>query len=96
MEMNSEVVSLRERLIVHLYSFNVTVLDTWGVNYPHSPISVPTPSTLPPKLIRADSPPEDPPEVRFLCFGFTVRPNVLFTDSAIIIAADTRSACLLL
>lgn len=45
-------------------------------------ISVPTPKTLPPKVIRADSPPLLPPDVNFRFRGFTVRPNTLFTDSA--------------
>lgn len=45
-------------------------------------ISVPTPNGLPPKTIRADSPPDEPPEVTFLFSGFTVLPNTLLTDSA--------------
>ena len=53
------------------------------------PISVPMPRQLPPKAIKADSPPEEPPEVNFLFKGLTVRPNVLLTDSAIIIAVGT-------
>lgn len=70
------------------------------------PISVPTPRTLPPKAMRALSPPELyspkqlqsldhyeatylPPEVKFLLRGLTVRPKVLFTLSAIIIAVGT-------
>lgn len=55
-----------------------------------SPISVPIPSTDPDPAINALSPPLEPPDVRLLLRGFTVRPNVLFTDSAIIIAADTE------
>jgi hypothetical protein len=50
------------------------------------PMSVPTPSGLPPKAIRADSP---PPEVSFRFSGLTVRPKVLLTDSAIIMAVGT-------
>jgi hypothetical protein len=53
------------------------------------PISVPTPSGLPPKAIRADSPPDDPPEVNFRLRGLSVLPNTLLTDSAIIIAVGT-------
>lgn len=45
-------------------------------------ISVPIPRGLPPKAIRADSPPEDPPEVVLRFKGFTVLPKVLLTDSA--------------
>jgi len=45
-------------------------------------ISVPIPKGLPPNAIRADSPPEEPPEVTLRLSGLTVRPNVLFTDSA--------------
>jgi hypothetical protein len=52
-------------------------------------MSEPTPSGLPLNAIRADSPPELPPLVVFLFLGFTVRPKVLFTDSAIIIAVGT-------
>lgn len=36
------------------------------------PISLPTPSGLPRKIIRADSPPDEPPGVRLLFKGFTV------------------------
>jgi hypothetical protein len=53
------------------------------------PISDPTPRGLPPNAISADSPPELPPLVVFLFIGFTVRPKVLFTDSAIIMAVGT-------
>jgi hypothetical protein len=52
-------------------------------------ISVPTPKGLPPNAISADSPPDEPPEVSLRLRGLTVRPNVLFTDSAIIIAVGT-------
>ena len=52
-------------------------------------MSVPMPSALPPKAIKADSPPLEPPEVSFRFRGFTVLPNTLFTDSAIIIAVGT-------
>lgn len=45
-------------------------------------ISVPTPRGLPPNVMSADSPPEDPPDVTLRFNGLTVRPNVLFTDSA--------------
>jgi len=45
-------------------------------------ISVPTPNGLPPKAIRADSPPEEPPEVVLRFRGLSVRPKVLFTVSA--------------
>jgi hypothetical protein len=53
------------------------------------PISVPTPRGLPLNVMRADSPPEEPPDVSFLFNGFTVRPKTLFTDSAIIMAVGT-------
>lgn len=52
-------------------------------------MSVPTPKGLPPNAISADSPPDEPPDVNFLFSGFTVRPKVLLTDSAIIIAVGT-------
>ena len=68
-------------------------------------MSVPTPSGLPPNEIRADSPPEDPPEVKFRFLGFRVLdtqqalstslsyfahlPNRLLIVSAIIIAVGT-------
>lgn len=55
----------------------------------NSPISVPTPSTLPPNAIRALSPPLLPPLVSARFSGFTVRPNTLFTVSGIIIAVGT-------
>ena len=45
-------------------------------------MSVPTPRGLPPNAISADSPPEDPPDVTLRFNGLTVRPKVLFTDSA--------------
>jgi hypothetical protein len=48
-------------------------------------MSVPTPSGLPPNAMRADSPPEEPPEVSLRLSGFKVRPNVLFTDSAYVL-----------
>jgi hypothetical protein len=74
----------------------MTVPHTWGEVFSFdSPISVPTPSTLPPKLIKALSPPEEPPLVSFLLRGLIVLPNVLFTDSAIIIAARRQVSSLL-
>jgi hypothetical protein len=45
-------------------------------------MSVPIPRGLPPKAIRADSPPEEPPDVTLRFKGLTVLPNTLFTDSA--------------
>jgi hypothetical protein len=36
------------------------------------PMSVPTPRGLPQAAMRADSPPEEPPEVRFRLRGFVV------------------------
>lgn len=45
-------------------------------------MSVPMPSGLPPNAMRADSPPDDPPDVSLRFKGLTVRPNVLLTDSA--------------
>jgi len=36
------------------------------------PMSVPTPRGLPHAVMRADSPPEDPPEVRFRLRGLVV------------------------
>jgi hypothetical protein len=90
--------SLRKRLSVDITAFRkilcISIAPKWlpltrGKDLSNdSPISVPTPSTLPPKLIKALSPPDEPPLVSFLLRGDTVRPNVLFTDSAIIIAAD--------
>ena len=53
------------------------------------PISVPTPNGLPPKAMSADSPPDDPPDVRDLLRGLTVLPKTLLMDSAIIIAVGT-------
>lgn len=58
------------------------------------PMSVPTPNGLPPKAIRADSPPEEPPEVSLRFSGFTVRPKQLFTDSACILSAIMKSLSL--
>lgn len=52
-------------------------------------MSEPTPRGLPLIVMRADSPPELPPLVVCLCFGFSVLPNTLFTVSAIIIAVGT-------
>jgi hypothetical protein len=52
-------------------------------------MSVPTPNGLPPKAIKADSPPDEPPEVNFRFRGFRVRPNTLLTVSAIIMAVGT-------
>lgn len=52
-------------------------------------MSVPTPNRLAPNAIKADSPPEEPPEVRLRLRGLTVRPKTLLTDSAIIIAVGT-------
>lgn len=53
------------------------------------PISVPTPSGDPPNAMSADSPPDEPPDVSFRLRGLRVRPNTLFTVSAIIIAVGT-------
>lgn len=44
---------------------------------------------LPPMTISADSPPELPPLVVLLLRGFNVLPNMLLTDSAIIMAVGT-------
>lgn len=52
-------------------------------------MSVPTPNRLPPNAIKADSPPDEPPEVRLRLRGLTVRPKMLLTDSAIIMAVGT-------
>jgi hypothetical protein len=52
------------------------------------PISLPTPSGLPWKAIRADSPPDDPPEVRFRFRGFTV---LLESETPCTEAADYNS-----
>lgn len=38
-------------------------------------MSVPTPSTDPPMAIKAPSPPDEPPAVRFDRWGLSVRPN---------------------
>lgn len=38
------------------------------------PISVPTPRGLPRIMIKADSPPDEPPEVRARLSGLSVRP----------------------
>lgn len=51
-------------------------------------MSVPTPRGLPPNAMRADSPPEDPPDVTLRLSGLTVRPNVLLTDSAYILSTS--------
>jgi hypothetical protein len=51
-------------------------------------ISVPTPKGLPPNAISADSPPDEPPDVSLRLSGFTVRPNVLLTDSAYLLLAQ--------
>lgn len=48
-------------------------------------ISVPTPSTLPLIAISAPSPPVEPPAVKLVLLGFSVRPNTLFSESAVII-----------
>lgn len=53
-------------------------------------MSVPIPKGLPPKAIRADSPPDEPPDVTFRLSGLTVRPKVLFTDSAYIASAPSK------
>ena len=53
------------------------------------PISVPTPRGLPRNAIKADSPPEDPPEEVRRLRGFVVRPKTLLTVSAIIMAVGT-------
>lgn len=45
------------------------------------------PKGLPPNAMRADSPPDEPPDVTLRLMGFTVRPKVLFTDSAYIASA---------
>lgn len=73
------VIHLRSRIVSSI--FFLSALNV--------PISVPTPRRLPPKAIRALSPPELPPDVNLRFRGFTVRPNVLLTDSAIIIAVGT-------
>lgn len=52
-------------------------------------MSVPIPKGDPPNAMRADSPPEEPPDVNFLFRGFKVLPKTLFTVSAIIIAVGT-------
>lgn len=52
-------------------------------------MSDPTPIRLPPNAISADSPPEDPPEVRLRFRGFSVRPVTLLTVSASITAVGT-------
>jgi len=46
------------------------------------PISVPIPSTLPRIAMSADSPPELPPGVRDVLYGFVVVPYRLLTDSS--------------
>lgn len=48
-------------------------------NYPS--ISVPTPKGLPRIARSAPSPPEEPPGVSFLLYGFVVRPNTLLCVS---------------
>ena len=48
----------------------------------HPPMSEPTPKGLPFMPIRAPSPPEDPPHVRFRLDGFDVLPNTLLYVSA--------------
>jgi hypothetical protein len=53
-------------------------------------MSVPTPSGLPPNAMSADSPPEEPPDVSLRLSGLTVRPNMLFTDSACPLSAFPR------
>lgn len=52
-------------------------------------MSVPIPIRLPPKASNADSPPDDPPGVRFRLRGFRVRPNKLLTVSGSITAVGT-------
>lgn len=59
------------------------VLSAAGTKNQDKPtMSVPTPKGLPPNAMRADSPPEDPPDVTLRFSGLVVRPNVLLTDSA--------------
>lgn len=54
-------------------------------------MSVPIPKGLPPKAMRADSPPDEPPKVTLRLRGLTVRPKVLFTDSAYITSMPIES-----
>jgi hypothetical protein len=46
-------------------------------------ISVPTPSIEPRRVIRAASPPLEPPAVRFVLCGFSVRPKMLLSESPV-------------
>ena len=44
-------------------------------------MSDPMPSGLPFRATRVPSPPDEPPEVRFLLYGLTVRPKMLLNVS---------------
>ena len=46
-------------------------------------MSLPTPSGEPRKATNAPSPPEEPPAVRLVLCGFSVRPNMLLCESAV-------------
>lgn len=75
------------------------ILSTLGLN-PYVPqqsegmridpaMSVPTPSGEPLKATNAPSPPEDPPAVRVVLWGLSVRPKMLFSESAVYIIVST-------
>lgn len=55
-------------------------------------MSVPTPRGEPRNARRAPSPPVEPPALSLVLWGFSVRPKMLFSESAVYVVQSVRMA----